>query len=234
MNSKNVNNLSDKQERLLTLYYDRECNFFEKLQVKRIIKLNPYATQFLEELSKCSEIVNAEVNGMGVKDLSEFCSTLNQKIENEEHAEIFHGSRNVVVEANYSRRSNFTFLPWALSGALALALFFNINSNTSLDAVDNGLPQVVANKDIKIPTRIKVAKKRISSNENPRISNVSNYGIGEEQLEDETFDATPYLKQREYLYNPDVEVDWIRSNGSVHLIQQRNTKAPLIWISRRR
>lgn len=228
----NSDTLSEKQEKLLALYYDKECNFFEKLQVKRIIKSNPIATEFLNDLAKCTEIVNEEVNGFGVKDLNGFCSSLNLRIANEEHAEIFHGSRNELVKVNFSRRINLNFLPWALSGALAMALIFNINSEQSLDVIDNGLPKVVTNNGVKVPSRVNVARKGNLSNRKLRVSNVSSSRAP--QVEDEIFDATPYLKQREYLYNPDVEVDWIRSNGSVHLIQQRNTKAPLIWISRRR
>lgn len=240
--NKDIREISVKEQELLNLYYDGESSFLQNFKVKKLLNSNHNAVQYVESLSQCSEFIREQISYSGVSNLEDFCSNIHQRINNEEHSAIFLGNRDLNFTPESKKASIFSsipqsFFPWALSATLALVLFINVGNSgvdNVINKIDNGLPVASTNNLINSNEFKNLRNQKIKSMRNLN-SQIPLANVAYENLstsDEEVFDATPYLEEREQLNKRAVKVDWIRGNGSISLIQQRTTRAPLIWISK--
>ena len=182
-----------------------------------------------------------------LSDNAKLWDAIAQRIENEERGEFFLGRRDETTGNDGRRKKlfpNFSLAPlsWSLSGALACLLIItvlqqdNVSPQAASGFVDNGLPQagvgVLPNRQLAFSSSPGLEAGRAVRNVGFNASYAQS-SYERSSHDEEVFDATPYLEQRALREESAVEVDWIRSNGSIRLIQQQRTGAPLIWISRR-
>lgn len=204
--------LTERQELLLCRYFDGECGICGRYAAKYLLARNRGALEFFEQLSairtECQEVCSQSDDIWG-----ELWERISARIESEERAAFYLGSRREEpVRSRVSRLQklyNPQVVMGGLSGAAVAALALVIITRTSS------------------PTEIlTVARDEMSSSSAP--SDVTQVALG---------GASPPRpidsSRRTRSLASSMEVDWMRANGPLALIQNPQGKSAIIWVRRK-
>lgn len=206
MTSRNNTILSEKEELLLSRYYDGECGAFSSFFAKRLLQRNKAARDFLHNLESYSSGIVAESSNRPLQSVN-LWARIENRIEQEEKAAFYLGDRRVTERAPslIERLRGSQVAVGGLSGAAiaAAAIFF-----------------LYSPKDISSFSVPFTASTSNSSNQFQQI------GFGNSQ-------RSPQGMAFTQASNRALEVDWMRSNGSLSLIPGANGSSAVIWVRRR-
>ena len=198
--------LSEKDELLLSKYHDGECGVLSAFLAKRLLRDNTAAQHFLRNLENCSRIIEAEASRVSIP-VVDLWDRIDNRIDQEQKAAFYLGERRVTerVPSLIERLRASQVAVGGLSGAAIAAVAFLF---------------VYSPRDI---TSFSVPFNGPSSNAQNQFQQV---GMGSSSIS--TRQAT--LTQRG---NRPLEVDWMRSNGSLSLIPDASGSSAIIWVRRR-
>jgi hypothetical protein len=212
MSRLNKKTLTERQELLLCRYFDGECGVCGRYAAKSLLAKNSDAREFFEQLStiknECQEVCSQNDERSG--DLWERISA---RIESEERAAFYLGSRREEPARSRSSLFDKLFKPQVvvggLSGATVAALALVLITRTSapteiLTVARGGISGSSASSDV---TQVALG------GANPRLT--GNSGMRTRALA------------------PSMEVDWMRANGPLALIQNPHGKSAIIWVRRK-
>lgn len=206
MDSRDGNRLSSRQERLLGRFFDGECRFWEKLAAGRLVRTSPAARAYLDSLKGLREAC-APRRAADV----DLWSRISARIEQEQRSAILLGKRE--LNASWHERiSGFrerfgSRMAWGVSGAFAAACagFLAL----SIDAPGKkGTPELVADAKPAASSNLQLVSEHSGKAGTPKIIDPS--------------------------YPVALEVDWMRSDGRVSLMQDPARRSAIIWVKKRR
>lgn len=194
--------LSEKQQLLLSTYFDRECSFLARLAAERLIKRSPSARLFIDSLERSGSALRSAATNQTVS--VDLWDRVSARIDNEERAAVYLGRRNTVVEDDrgsfitrfISRHAVVSGLSGAAVAAAVLMVVSRPQKPGDIIPVHLGVPSVAHNSS---------AFHQASLGANPR-----------------SFDTRSTM-----------EVDWMRANGSLRLIQNPSGKSAIIWVRKK-
>ena len=209
--------LTQEQETLLSRYHDGECNWLTALQAKRLIARSVAASNFLVGLAKIAECAKAQPFKSEI-DSNALWHKVRMRIEQEERSAVFLGNRQAAATQRPADRRTHG-LAWGMSGGLVAAgLVFMM--------VRNPAPQPVrANQEADLTTEVAPQIADLSA---PIQVNTVQYGGAPTAR---SFAAPPAFSEDQL--GQVVEVDWMRSDGSLRLLQDPSEKSAIIWVKRR-
>jgi hypothetical protein len=197
--------LTDKQQLLLSRYFDGECGFISRIAAKRLIASNRSALLFLNSLQRNGETLRSNVDDARSEPV-DLWSRIDARIEQEERASFYLGERRVQTTQTSlfgnAQPSHLVF--GGLSGAaLAAAALFMVYQPASLPNFSS--PQTVA---LNAPQAFQPVA--LGNSGRPlRPTALAPSGTR------------------------GMEVDWMRSNGSLSLIPDPNGSSTIIWVRRK-
>lgn len=206
MTSQKDTMLSEKDELLLSRYHDGECGVFFAFLAKRLLRDNTAAQDFLHNLENSSRAFKAESSKVSIP-VVDLWDRIDNRIDQEQKAAFYLGDRRVAERAPsiMERLKASQVAVGGLSGAAmaAVALLFVYS------------PRDIAS--FSVPT-------------NASTSNAQN------QFQQVGLGGSPISTRQAALSprgNRPLEVDWMRSNGSLSLIPDASGSSAIIWIRRR-
>jgi hypothetical protein len=198
--------LTEKEEQLLCRYHDGECSLYYSFLAKRLLRHNSIAKDFLHTLENCSHALHVEASTADLPSV-DLWERIDNRIDQEQKAAFYLGERRSSERApSFIERLRASQVAvGGLSGAAvaAIALLF-----------------VYSPRDI---TSFSV----------PSTASISN---SENQFQQVGFGASPSSNRSAvipYNGNRALEVDWMRSNGSLSLIPDATGSSAIIWVRRR-
>lgn len=196
--------LTDKQQLLLSRYFDGECGFIARVAAKRLIASNPSALLFLNSLQRNGETLRTDLDATRATPV-DLWSRIDARIEQEERASFYLGERRVQTTQaplfTHAQPSHLVF--GGLSGAALAALaLFMVYQPISLPTFSS--PQTAAVNGSQ-------AFQPVALGTNSRLRPTALAPSGTRGM----------------------EVDWMRSNGSLSLIPDPNGASTIIWVRRR-
>lgn len=198
--------LSEKEEILLSRYFDGECGLLSSFLAKRLLRDNASAQRFITSLERCSRAVEAEASNVSLPAV-DLWERIDNRIDQEQKAAFYLGERRVVERAPslLERLRTSQAAVGGLSGAAiaAVALLF-----------------IYAPKDI---TSFSVPGASSTSNSHGQFQQVG-FGASPSSQRPAGFTQSA---------NRALEVDWMRSNGSLSLIPDATGSSAIIWVRRR-
>lgn len=235
----NQTSLSEKEEILLLKYHDGECGYLDNLRVKRLLR-RAEARCFLESMRNAMKMtvgrmqqeISQAAAAPTTASASKVWNSVSARIEVEEKTAVLLGERRLAPEQQslFEFAHIFSIPKFGLSmaGALALALLAVVivpwgkdardgvevaSLGVSPDAPSNAV--ISREKDLQVRPRVK---------RDPVVSLVSS----------NVSTKRPRVVFRRY-YGRDrntVEVDWMKSDGRVRVIQSPSDRAGIIWVNR--
>lgn len=210
MSRLNKKTLTERQELLLCRYFDGECGLCGRYVAKSLLAKNPDAREFFEQLSaiktECQEACsqNDEICG-------DLWGRISARIESEERAAFYLGSRRQEPIRSGTSLGQKLYKPQVIMGGLSgaavagLALIFITRTSS--------------------PTEIlTVARGGTSGSSAP--SDVTQVALGGANQRRPSKSGARTL-------SPSMEVDWMRANGPLALIQNPQGKSAIIWVRRK-
>jgi hypothetical protein len=214
--------LSERQQVLLSRFHDGECSCLQSWLAKRLISRNPDAQAFLHQLTDlkdcCVEFVNCQTphatteasteasGGEGI----DFCNRVMARIEQEARAELYLGKRRVEQPqvSLWERLTSRHSLAGGLSGAAVAATVLAVLYQPSTINTFRAPVSVASNNPLQLvrPVAIESGVNRLA--------------------------GLPSTLPRVVTHRP-LEVDWVRSQGSLKLIPDSSGSSAIIWISRK-
>lgn len=204
--------LTREDELLLSRHYDGECGFVERWKVKRLLARTPAAEQYLDSLNEVGEqlciyetSVVRDENGDSIK--VDLWDRIAGRIENEEHAALFLGDRRMQKGGEPSIfKFDLSGLLWGVSGSVTTAAIVFMSLGLG---VFSGADGRSGNDQFSAA---------FDTEESGSVKKVS-------------------MVKREIPAHPasrPIEVDWVRSDGRVHVIPDPSERSAIIWVKRNR
>lgn len=197
--------LTERQEALLSRYFDGECGLIRKLLAKRLLTHNILASDFLSVLEKQRSLhQKSKPLDSGSIDL---WARIDARIEQETKAAFYLGNRQLEESPRslFDKLKPFQTLLGGLSGAavaaIALVVLYNPREILSFSAPQGAL---LSRPGVFQPVGLGNSKPSMASQEFTRRG------------------------------SPALEVDWMRSNGSLTVIPDPNGSSAILWIRRKR
>lgn len=199
--------LTDRQEKLLMKCFDGEGHALDRFRMQRLLCRCPEAAAFMSALESTKGRISAGSSAPKVELWDRICSRLDQ----EARAELFLGRRIVAAEKG-GWRSNWAsnYLTWGFSGAAVTACLALLMFSNGLDSRSGPGTRIAS--PVGSPGALGKA--------------------GVELVAERSKDELPRIIERNYQNS--VEVDWMRSDGRVRLMQDPRQKNAVIWVKRRR
>jgi hypothetical protein len=225
--------LSDYQERLIAAFLDGECSIIQRWRAVRLLKNNPLAQEYQEQLKAASRgVVEAmrggEAQSAGHKPV-DLWQRVSARIMQEDRAEIFLGRRRVrVKEGSAWKDSLMAPLGWGMSGAFATALLALL----VFRANPVGAPVGDNVAKLSPPSQLEASGSDLSSGISP-VSLEQQKGpsprLGSPAaIEEPVLAGVPQRAPRVF------EVDWMKSQGRVKVIPDPAQRAAILWVQRNR
>jgi hypothetical protein len=206
MTSRKDTILSEKEEALLSRYFDGECGIFSAFLAKRLLRDNTVAQDFLRDLESCSRAFESEASKVSIPAV-DLWDRIDNRIDQEQQSAFYLGERRVAERAPslMERIRASQIAVGGLSGAAiaAVALMFMYS------------PKDIASFSV------------------PSTSSTSN---SQSQFQQIGFGGSSSATRSAGLAqsgNRALEVDWMRSNGSLSLIPDASGSSAIIWVRRR-
>ncbi len=212
MSQLNTRTLTERQELLLCRYFDGECGVLGRYTAKRLLESNQAARGFFDQLSTIRTECQESRSQIHDAD-SDLWQRISSRIESEERAAFYLGSRREELSTPRARVIDKLHTPQAIMGGLsgaavaALALVFITRSTT---------PAAIFTE----------AGGGVSSSRPP--SDVTQVSLGNPSPRRLT---GPSARARTLASS--MEVDWMRANGPLALIQNPQGKSAIIWVRRK-
>lgn len=215
--------ITNLKEKLLMQYMDGELSFWLKPLATLLIKKDAKSAKYIESLTRCSSSLKQQ--------LSQQTSTLNQiglnpelsanifaRIQQEEHAQVFLGKRELEQVSVWQKFNNSLFsLPSAglATAALLAFVFFGSSNSNKLGTTESNL------------------KTASTINDQTQIENVSltQSTTAEIESNSSSYVAPRILKDRQVM---PIEVDWMRSSGRVSVMPSNGNQSAIIWVKKPR
>jgi hypothetical protein len=205
--------LTENQEILLSQYSDGECGMWRAILAKRLISKNPAAKDFLLILQSVKDTCTLEFNSAPPPSI-DLWDRISTRITQEERSALYLGERRLEHKAepawgepNWSSALwNRMRSPYAVVGGVtgaACAAILLTVMYRPSNVVSFSAPQTAMQNTMPYVQPVAVSGKSYR----PRV-------------------AAP-------LQQPSLEVDWMRSHGSVKVIPDPNGSSAIIWVRRR-
>jgi hypothetical protein len=201
--------LSEKQQLLLSRFSDGECGCIESMLAKRLLSRNPDAVEFCRQLDSVRECCLSKLSVTTPRGESvNLWERVNARIEQESRAELYLGRRR--IEQNRGSLWERLRTPYALAGGMSgavLATLLLVVGYRSPGVTTFEAPQAAPTNQFQLVRPVAMGAGSASSPTTLRI---------------------PGSAPRSSL-----EVDWVRSQGSLKLIPDPNGSSAIIWIRRK-
>jgi hypothetical protein len=220
--------LSEKQERLLMCYHDAACSWFGGVRARRLLGNSESARQYVESLQAISSAMKSPSSSSATS--VELWQGVARRIEQEERAALYLGKRTFVDKgrsANQGRVFNgfWVGVPVVAASALALALVWLPGSETSplggTETFTGTAPRLQTAQNEQV----------LPASQQNLVLPVSAQGSVEQRPSEMALAQNTPLPSYARSQDP-WEVEWIRSDGRVRMIQHRAGRAPILWINR--
>ncbi len=188
--------LTEREELLLSRYFDGECGFLDRRRAERLLKASSPARSFLESLSA----IGLECRtGAAAADTPDLWGRIEARIEAEERAALYLGERRAEAERPswVERIRSQQAIFGGLTGAVVAAGVLLVASPPA----DLGAP-----------------------GSTPPAASFKQAAVGGVEARPASFSPSSQSA---------MEVDWMRSNGSLKLIPNPSGKSATIWVRRR-
>lgn len=192
--------LSEKQQSILSAYYDRELGFLTNFYVEKFLLQSPAAKEFLAELSSLSAQFIADYQPA---EIDNKWNVLNSRLLQIDKNSIFHEAdlpKISIVESFWKRHPIPATLATA-STAFCLGLIFKLGFVNLFETTPvNTAPQTIASA---------VTSPNITSavSTNLPVTLASNHGL-----------------------RSAVELDWVKSDGRIRMIPAGKGTSNIIWV----
>jgi hypothetical protein len=212
MTEHNASKLSERQEILLSKFYDGEVSLLEKLRARLLIKRNSAASEFLASLEKLTS--TAYSSNFSAAEPCDLWDRISTRIDAEERAAVYLGKRSGTTTAAHeglvARLLSSHALFGGLSGAAVAAAILTAvypASNQSDIAVINAGTSTVAR---------------------------TSQGFHTVTLPSDKDQSGAHTTQRGVRSLSAMEMDWMRGSGPLKIIQNPGSSSGVIWIKRQR
>jgi hypothetical protein len=206
--------LTESDEMLIGKYADNECGFFSKIRARRLLARSQEARLFLESLHEYSTDIQA-VDNMNKGAKVDLWNKISARIDQEERAEVFLGKRTQVNQEN--TRVSWSNLGWGLSGGFVTA----------------GIAVVMFLSSSKFSSNLSTNKDDFANRMKRSLEILDAQGNARESVQPEMIINTSSNQSGSNRLRKPLELDWMRSDGSVRLIQAPQEKSAIIWVKRR-
>lgn len=206
--------LSNREELMLVAFYDQECGFVDSLRARMLLKRSPVAREFYAAIERTEIAYKAYAARVSNDSKVDLWDRISARIDAEMRAEVFLGERSyrepsVATKITGAIESWRSRLAWGASGAaLASVLGMGLVYGSYLGTGPNlGLSSgsIARSSSGRIPLAAPVAYQGRSQA----------LGMGE------AVRASP------------VEMDWVRSEGRLRLLQDPEQRTAIIWVKPR-
>ncbi len=219
--------LSESEEKVLVRYLDGETGFVGSMRAKWLIATVPAAAELLETMRSIGEIARNERLGILERDPQpvDLWSRVSSRIHEEERAALYLGGR---PEQNEDKDEGLgawfrpVNLAWGFSGGALAAVVTSVVLLTGIVE-----PQKISNSSGTALSSNALLQRvssgtRVTARHIPRNS--------ENVIEAQNRVPVPLSESR---IPTAVEVDWVKSNGRVRMMQEPNERSAVIWVKRR-
>lgn len=222
-------NLTEKQEILLCRLFDGDLGFINRYRANRLAKRCCAAQDFLRNLESISSAVSATPEHQHSLPSCDLWDRISQRIVAEEHASVFLGARTQHSAPIHDKhhQSWYSFfstqaLLGGLSGAATTALVLLVVSSYKTAPSTS---TVVASTSNGANLSQQFTQANLSNNgfENSRTSVAAPFSAAASA-------SRPLLLQDRG--NSVMEVDWMRGDGPLRVIQNPSEKSTIIWVKR--
>ena len=255
--------LSEKEEMLLVRYFDDEHSFLDGFLAKRLIARSSAAREFMDTLNTIGAIARSERPGILSEDPNpvDLWDKISARIDEEERSALYLGTRSTRRQeekvGSWSSLFSLDRFIWGLSGgAVAACMTYYVviggvvNGGVSDPATIGAMASNAQRKQVvasnvglntgRVVTR--AAPRRNSSNQAPVVqvaakgSEVKDSFTGEENtnvggaLESSSQFEPIQVRNR---VPTALEVDWVRSDGRVRMVQDVADRSAIIWVKKR-
>ncbi len=212
--------LSDKEQKLLSKFFDGECGYFGYRRAKRLLERKQQAHEFLgllDSLARDVRITKTDPAGR----LDNMWERVSARIEAEERSQLLLGKRQSTLAANN------------IWGRLQEALFASGYRRFGFSAGLVAAASVIVFLSGPYSPLSKSSTQLASSS---TVNNASGFGYVpasaqvEGSAEKESY-TRPQLVEDDY--QRALEVDWVRSRGRVKFIQDPRQRSVIIWVKKR-
>lgn len=239
-----MNELSNKQQMLLSRYLDNECGWFDQRLAEMLLARSAEARRWLHTLQCNSEATKTWLENRS-EQVGDLWLEVADRLVQEERSEVFLGRRQEQGDGNWFDVRN---LYWGAAGATFAAMLAVIVTNGVapqreeraglIEEYDHNSPVLTEASDAR--GTLSVESKVREPQSNLTGGAVALVG-GESALIDERTGAyRPGDSKREpddialpNYHSNVVEVDWLRSDGRVRMLQGAKERVPIIWVRRR-
>jgi hypothetical protein len=206
--------LSSREELLLVAFYDQECGFVDSLRARMLLTRSSVAREFYAAIERTEIAYKAYAARVSNESRVDLWDRISARIDAEMRAEVFLGGRSyrepsVATRITGAIESWRSRLAWGASGA-ALASFLGMG------LIYGGYLGTGPNGGFSGGEITRSASGRI-----PLAAPVSYQGRSQS------------LGVRESVRTSPVEMDWMRSEGRLRLLQDPDQRTAIIWVKPR-
>jgi hypothetical protein len=209
-----MNGLTERQELLLCRYFDGECGYFSTFAAQFLLRRRHEAREFLAQLSSISRECQSVYSQNEGSPCTDLWTQIAARIESEERAAFYLGDRREDTKQSPVGFMHRLYNPQAVIGGL---------SGAALAAI----ALTFVTRSTHAPEILTVARSGSSSVSSP--SEVTQVSLG--QASSRAPSSNLGLRQRPSTST--MEVDWMRANGPLALIQNPHGKSAIIWVRRK-
>lgn len=198
--------LNERQEALLSRYFDGECGVIQRLMAKRLLAQNLLARDFLRVLEN-NRSLHQQAKALD-SDSIDLWARIDARIEQETKAAFYLGHRRVEAapsSAFYTRRPAHALLG-GLSGAAVAAIMLVVLYNNPREIISFSAPHS-------------------SSLQRQGVFQPVGLGNSRSSASSHAFAGAS---------DPALKFDWMRANGSLALIPDPNGSSAIIWVRRKK
>ena len=216
--------LTEANEQLLVQHFDGETSWFANFRAQRLLKNSVEAREFVDTLKVIGEIARNERAGiLATNDKPvDLWSRISARIDEEERVSLYLGNRvqaqRVESKVRFFDFLSFDRLAWGLSGGMVAAGFtYFMVQSTALTARAN----------------VAMIVDKVQKSDSANISAVS-FSPRQAARRKVRFDDPPVPIQLAQSRIPSaVEVDWVKSDGRVSVMQEPSERSAIIWVKKR-
>ena len=201
--------LTEHEEKLILRYLDRQANLIDKFKIKRLLSKNAAAGEYLGTMKNLGEKLRADAHSLSFQSTRvDLWNRISNRIDQEQRAELFLGRRQATSVRPNAFHNLFSRPLYVGAGAFATAavmlLIVPMLRTTGGGTTLGVNPEQMASRiQLSTPAVNLVSTGR----ERPRIIE----------------EGVP----------TSMEVDWMRSNGRVRVIQDPTDSSAIIWVKKR-
>jgi len=203
--------LSEKHELLLCRYFDGECGFFERRAAQTLLNRNIAAREFFEQLSSIRK--ECEDFGSDTTPASvDLWDRISARIDVEERTALYSREGNGTQR---ERSADSFFNPRIIFGGLS-------------GAVVAALALVFITQPNRTPSDLLTVVRGATWGSFDQVSPLTQISTGSGARS-----GSPIRLALNRMPEAHMEVDWIRSQGQLSLIQNPRSKSAIIWVRRK-